>query len=189
MVSFFVRLAKEAGLSASRTNLTNTYPKIDTAGLPPTAKARYIPDVIISDFPNMGTHMVLDVSIAHPCGDGNQPWVCQTAADARHASKHQRLRGHLQHAEEQFGQGNPDGLVFMPAVFETYGTPTKETLKLIHDLCDLHSHLHLHDAADRCAARHYWVRQASNALQCANARQLHHLAADCPGAKDGMRHP
>jgi hypothetical protein len=30
MVSFFVRLAKEAGLSASRTNLTNTYPKIDT---------------------------------------------------------------------------------------------------------------------------------------------------------------
>ena len=189
MVSFFVRLAKEAGLSASRTNLTNTYPKIDTAGLPPTAKARYIPDVIISDFPNMGTHMVLDVSIAHPCGDGNQPWVRQTAADARHASKHQRLRDHLQHAEEQFGQGNPDGLVFMPAVFETYGTPTKETLKLIHDLCDLHSHLHLHDAADRCAARHYWVRQASNALQCANARQLHHLAADCPGAKDGMRHP
>jgi hypothetical protein len=41
--------------------------------------------------------------------------------------------------------------------------------------------LHLQDAADRCAARHYWVRQASNALQCANARQLHHLAADCQG--------
>jgi hypothetical protein len=58
----------------------------------------------------------------------------------------------------------------MPAVFETYGTPTKETLKLIHDLCDLHSHLHLHDAAGRCAARYYWVRQTSNALQCANAR-------------------
>jgi hypothetical protein len=96
----------------------------------------------------------------------------------------------LQHAEEQFGQGNPDGLVFMPAIFETCGTPTKETLKLIHDLCDLHSHLHhLHDAADRCAARHYWVRQASNALQCAYARQLRHLAADCPGAKDGMRQP
>jgi hypothetical protein len=70
----------------------------------------------------------------------------------------------LQRAEEKFGQGIPDGLVFMPAVFETYGTPTKETLKLIHDLCDLLSHPHLHDAADRCAARHYWVRQVSNAL-------------------------
>ena len=67
----------------------------------------------------MGTHMVLDVSVTHPCGDGNQAWVRQTAADARHASKHQQLRDHLQHAEEQSGQGNPDGLVFMPAVFET----------------------------------------------------------------------
>jgi hypothetical protein len=84
------------------------------------------------------------------------------------------LRDHSQYAEEKFGQGNPDGLVFMPAVFETYSTPTKETLKLIHDLCDHHSHFHLHDAADRCAARHYWIRQASNAL-----------AADCLGAKDG----
>jgi hypothetical protein len=70
----------------------------------------------------MGTHMVLDISITSPCGDGNQPWICQTAADARHASNHQRclgvrLRDHLQHAEEQFGQGNPGGLVFMPAVF------------------------------------------------------------------------
>jgi hypothetical protein len=83
--------------------------------------------------------MVLDVSITHPCGGGNQPWVRQTAADARHVPKHQRLRDYLQHAEEQFGQGTPDGLVFMPAVFETY------------DLCDLHSQLHLHDAADRCA--------------------------------------
>jgi hypothetical protein len=62
-----------------------------------------------------------------------------------HVHKHQRLRDHLQHAEEQFGQGSPDGLIFMPAVFATYGTPTKETLKLIHDLCELHSHLHLHD--------------------------------------------
>ena len=77
----------------------------------------------------------------------------------------------------------------MPAVFDTYGTPTKETLKLIHDLCDLYSHHHLQDAADRCTPRHYWVRQVSNALQCANARQLHHLAADCHGAKDGMRQP
>jgi hypothetical protein len=32
MVSFFVRLAKEAGLSTSCTNLANTYPKIDTTG-------------------------------------------------------------------------------------------------------------------------------------------------------------
>ena len=56
MVSFFVRLANETGLSASRTNLANTYPKTDTTGLPPTAKARYIPDVIIRDFPNVGTH-------------------------------------------------------------------------------------------------------------------------------------
>ena len=82
-------------MPASRTNLANTYPKIDITGLPPTAKARYTPDVIIRDFPNMGTHMVLGVSITHPCGDSNQPWVRQTAADARHASKHQRLRDHL----------------------------------------------------------------------------------------------
>ena len=73
----------------------------------------------------MGTHVVLDISIIHPCGEGNQPWVRQTAADARHASKHQRLRDHMQHTKEQFRQGNPDGLVFMPAVFETYSTPTK----------------------------------------------------------------
>jgi hypothetical protein len=125
----------------------------------------------------MGTHMVLDISITHPCGDGNQPWVRMTAADAWHASKHHRLRDHLEHTEDQFSQGSPDGLVFVPAVFETYGTPTKETLKLIHSHCNLHSHLHLHDAADCCAARHYWVRQASNALQCANARQLHDLTA------------
>jgi hypothetical protein len=65
---------------------------------------------------------MLCLPITHPCGDGNQPWVRQTAADARNASKHQRLRDHLQHAEEeQFGQGNLDGL---PP--RTYGTPTKK---------------------------------------------------------------
>ena len=70
----------------------------------------------------------------------------------------------------------------MPTVFGTYDSPAKDTLKLIHGLCDLHSHLHLHlhDAADRCAARHYWVRQTSNSLQCTNTRQLHHLAAVLP---------
>ena len=117
MVSFFVRLAKEAGLSTSRTNLANTYPKMDTTGLLLAAKARYIPDVIIRDFPDMDTHMVLDISITQPCGDGNQSWVRPPATDTRHASKHRLLRDYLQHAEEQFGQGKPDGLVFMPAVF------------------------------------------------------------------------
>jgi hypothetical protein len=43
----------------------------------------------------MGIHMVLDISITHPCVDGNQPWVRQITADARHASKHQRLRENL----------------------------------------------------------------------------------------------
>ena len=76
IVSFFMQLAKAAGLAllaATRKNLTTTYPKIDTTGLPAIAKARYIPDVIIRDFPDLGTHTVLDISIAHPCGDRNQP--------------------------------------------------------------------------------------------------------------------
>ena len=189
IVSFFMQLAKAAGLAATRTNLTTTYPKIDTTGLPATAKARYIPDVIIRDFPDVGTHTVLDISITHPCGDRNQPWVHRAAADDRHTSKISRVQTHVQRAEEQFGQGSPDGHVFVPAVFESYGTPTKETLTLIHGLCDLHSHLHLHDNSDRAAATHYWIRRASNALQHANARQLHHLAADNPGPQDGMRQP
>ena len=72
----------------------------------------------------------------------------------------------------------------------------KETPKLTHDLYDLHSYLylHVHDTADRCVARHYLAMQVSNSLQCANAHQLHHLAADCPGAQgqnatsmEGMR--
>ena len=177
IISFFVRLAKEAGLSAApRTNLANTYPKFDTMELRPTAKARYIPDVIISNFPNMGTHMVLDVFITHPCGDGTHPSIsgCATTCSTLRSSS---------------AKATPAASSSCQPFSRPFGTPTKETLKLIHDLCDLHSHLHLHDAADRCVARHYWVRQASNALQWANAHQLHHLAADCPGAKDGMRQP
>lgn len=54
-VSFFVRLIKEACISASRTDLANTYSKIDIRELPPSANVR--------DFRHMGIHMELDISI------------------------------------------------------------------------------------------------------------------------------
>ena len=79
--------------------------------------------------------------------------------------------------------GAPHRLSFAPLAFETHGTPTRDFLNLFGELCSRRAELGGFDPSEEAVYRHYCRSRLSSALQAANARQLHHLAADAPAVR------
>ena len=91
--------------------------------------------------------------------------------------------------QKNCGLGAPHRLSFAPLAFETYGTPTRDFLNLFgRELCSRRAELGGFDPSEEAVYRHYCRSRLSSALQAANARQLHHLAADAPAPPTGRGH-
>ena len=130
----------------------------------------------------------MDVTVTHPTGTGTQPDVHGAAADTAHASKLARLEVHLAATSAECGMGAPYRPSFAPLAFETYGSPTRDFPNLFGELCSRRAERGGFDQAEEAVYRHYCRSRLSSALQAANARQLHHLAADAPAPPTGRGH-
>ena len=188
VLTVVVEMARAAGYAVSRSSLKTTYPSRDKALLPVNGKAHYVPDAAIFDYPSPGHSLAVDVTVTHPTGTGTQPDVHGAAADTAHAGKLARLEVHLAATSAECGLGAPHRLSFAPLAFETYGTPTRDFLNLFGELCSRRAELGGFDPSEEAVYRHYCRSRLSSALQAANARQLHHLAADAPAPPTGRGH-
>lgn len=190
LISVLVALASAAGLKASRTSLKHVYPARNLALMPPNSKdgAHCIPDILIENYPFPGHTTAGDVTVVNPTGTAAQAARFREAANNAHDEKQRHLDDHLTATLAESGEGGPPNTHFAPLAVESYGAVTTTTYNLIDGLCKTHAEMYGCSQSDDAIFRHAWRHRFSTALQLANAKMIHHLAADAPDRREGRKY-